>query len=199
MGNSSSRVDRPAAKEAPTPSPPPTTVLPTLTTALGQPTSSELLPEPAIAPLHEAIGGSSSAWRLLYSTRLHGSSFGRLLDSAVAKGPSLTVVRECAADGAPGAIFGGWADCSWRTGSSFFGGGRCFLFRLPAEAAGAAGGAEGGKAVEIFRARDPNRLYLNNTKSNSHPTAMAFGGQLYASRAPASTTPASGHCPSRSP
>ena len=183
MGHSSSQEDRPAAKEDPTPSPPaqpavlPT--LPTLTTTRGQPAPSELLPEPAIAPLHEAIGGSSSGWRLLYSTRLHGSSFGRLLKSAVGKGPTLTVVRECAADAAPGAVFGGWADSSWRTGSSFFGGGRCFLFRLPAEAAGAAG-AEGKEVApaEIFRARDPNRLYLNS-KSNSHPTALAFGGQLY--------------------
>lgn len=55
-------------------------------------------------------------WRFLYSTKMHGESFSKLMSSITEKGPTLIVVREHR-----GRVFGAFGSKSWTIGPKFFG------------------------------------------------------------------------------
>ena len=102
--------------------------------------------------------------------RLGGSRQARSIQM---KGASVVVVKE---GGAGGRVFGGYADTSWTDGPKFFGGNKCFVFRL-AEAGETGLGGEPVHQVEIYRdvGRSGNRLYLHAGENPSFPRCLAFG------------------------
>jgi hypothetical protein len=78
-----------------------------------------ILPETATAAIHAAVPpafGERSfrhhdSWFLLYNSRIHGSSFHRMIQLITDRGPTLIVVK----DNTSGRIFGGYNEASWST------------------------------------------------------------------------------------
>jgi len=97
----------------------------------------------------------------------------RQAQSIQMKGASVVVVKE---GGAGGRVFGGYADTSWAEAPKFFGGNKCFVFRLP-EADESGLGGDLVPPVEIYRdvGRSSNRLYLHSGENASFPRCLAFG------------------------
>lgn len=57
-----------------------------------------------------------SEWRFLYSTKIHGESFAKLLGLIVGKGPTIVITKD-----RDGHIFGGFAPVSWNLNPNFIG------------------------------------------------------------------------------
>lgn len=55
-------------------------------------------------------------WRFLFSTKIHGESFSKLLGNVSSKGPSILIVKD-----KDGHIFGGFGTESWNLGPKFVG------------------------------------------------------------------------------
>eukprot|EP00899_Mesostigma_viride_P022173 jgi/Mesvir1/313/Mv22725-RA.2 len=104
------------------------------------------------------------AWRLLYSSTLHGQSFSSLHARLTMAGmPTLVVVRDTG-----GAIFGGYASQPWLPRSStFYGDSHSFVFTLS-------------PAVAVYRATGDNASFqwlgANFQSSEALPNGVGFGG-----------------------
>ncbi|XP_031593851.1 MTOR-associated protein MEAK7 isoform X3 [Oreochromis aureus] len=69
--------------------------------------------------------GYSAPWRLVFSTRLHGESFTRMVAGLMKRGPTLLLIRDT-----KGHVFGGFASHTWEVKPQFQGDSRCFLFTV---------------------------------------------------------------------
>ncbi|XP_068170159.1 MTOR-associated protein MEAK7 isoform X1 [Antennarius striatus] len=67
----------------------------------------------------------SAPWRLLFSTRLHGESFTRMVAGLMKGGPTLLLIKDTR-----GHVFGGFASHAWEVKPQFQGDSRCFLFTV---------------------------------------------------------------------
>merc|ERR1719464_745897 len=66
-----------------------------------------------------------SAWRLVYSPRVHGVSLPTFFRRMQAEGPSLLVIQDH-----EGCVFGGFAPGPWHVADRYFGSGESFVFRF---------------------------------------------------------------------
>jgi len=66
-----------------------------------------------------------SAWRLLYSPRVHGVSLPTFFRKMEDEGPSLLLIQDHS-----GHVFGGFASLAWHVADRYFGDGESFVFRF---------------------------------------------------------------------
>jgi len=100
-------------------------------------------------------------WRFLFSSRIHGESFSRLLGAIVDKGPSVIVIKD-----QDGGIFGGFASTSWVVNPHFTGTDKNFLFSLSPKMA-------------IYPTTGFNNHYQYlNVQQQTFPNGLGMGGQL---------------------
>ncbi|XP_023683139.1 MTOR-associated protein MEAK7 [Paramormyrops kingsleyae] len=99
-------------------------------------------------------------WRLLFSSRLHGESFTRLLRGCTCQGPSVLLIRDT-----DGYTFGGFASQSWDTRPQFQGDSRCFLFSVT-------------PSLRLYTCTgyNQNYMYLNHGQQTM-PNGLGMGGQ----------------------
>ncbi|XP_048828320.1 MTOR-associated protein MEAK7 isoform X2 [Brienomyrus brachyistius] len=99
-------------------------------------------------------------WRLLFSSRLHGESFTRLLRGCTGQGPSLLLIRDT-----DGYTFGGFASQSWDTRPQFQGDSCCFLFSVS-------------PSLRVYTCTGYNQhyMYLNHSQQTM-PNGLGMGGQ----------------------
>lgn len=104
--------------------------------------------------------GLSAPWSLLFSSKLHGESFTRLVGSCTRKGPSLLLLRDTR-----GHVFGGFASQSWEVKPQFQGDSRCFLFSVF-------------PCLRMYTCTgyNQNYMYLNRGKQTM-PNGLGMGGQ----------------------
>ncbi|KPP58294.1 hypothetical protein Z043_123894 [Scleropages formosus] len=102
----------------------------------------------------------SAIWRLLFSTRLHGESFTRLVGNCVRRGPTLLLLRDT-----HGYTFGGFASHSWETKPQFQGDSRCFLFSVF-------------PSLRVYSCTGYNQHYMYlNQGQQTMPNGLGMGGQ----------------------
>jgi len=102
-----------------------------------------------------------SQWRLLFSNRVHGESFSKMVGTIVDKGPTLVVVKDT-----DGHLFGGFAPENWHCNGTFYGTAQTFLFQLSPK-------------MEIFHASGFNENYMYfNVNQQTLPNGLGFGGKF---------------------
>ncbi|KAI1904565.1 hypothetical protein AGOR_G00006940 [Albula goreensis] len=102
----------------------------------------------------------SASWRLLFSTRLHGESFTRMVSSCTRRGPTLLLLRD-----SDGHQFGGFASHSWDIKPQFQGDSRCFLFSVF-------------PSLRVFTCTGYNEHYMYlNQGQQTMPNGLGMGGQ----------------------
>ncbi|KAG5839817.1 hypothetical protein ANANG_G00209010 [Anguilla anguilla] len=98
--------------------------------------------------------------RLLFSTRLHGESFTRLVGCCARRGPTLLLLRD-----SHGHQFGGFASQSWDTKPQFQGDSRCFLFSVF-------------PTLRVYTCTGYNQHYMYlNQGQQTMPNGLGMGGQ----------------------
>ena len=70
--------------------------------------------------------GYSAPWKLVFSTRLHGESFTRMVTGLTKHGPTLLLIKDT-----KGHVFGGFASHTWEVKPQFQGERRDWLCLLP--------------------------------------------------------------------
>jgi len=66
-----------------------------------------------------------SAWRLVYSPRIHGVSLNTFYRRVQDEGPTMLLVQDH-----HGYVFGGFASAAWHIADRYFGDGECFVFKF---------------------------------------------------------------------
>ncbi|XP_018559528.1 MTOR-associated protein MEAK7 [Lates calcarifer] len=120
-----------------------------------------LLDLPTVMFLAPQLPDSYSApWRLVFSTRLHGESFTRMVAGLIKRGPTLLLVKD-----SKGHIFGGFASHPWEVKPQFQGDSRCFLFTVFPR-------------LRVYTATGYNQhfMYLNQNQQTM-PNGLGMGGQ----------------------
>ncbi|XP_068580086.1 MTOR-associated protein MEAK7 [Cebidichthys violaceus] len=120
-----------------------------------------LLDIPSLMFLAPQLPDSYSApWRLVFSTRLHGESFSRMVAGLTKCGPTLLLVKDT-----EGHVFGGFASHAWETKPQFQGDSRCFLFTVFPR-------------LRVYTATGYNQhfMYLNQNQQTM-PNGLGMGGQ----------------------
>lgn len=85
-----------------------------------------LLDLPTLMFLAPQLPDSYSApWRCVFSTRMHGESFTRMVAGLTKRGPTLLLIKDT-----KGHVFGGFASHAWEVKPQFQGDSRCFLFTV---------------------------------------------------------------------
>lgn len=104
--------------------------------------------------------GYSAPWRLVFSTRLHGESFTRMVAGLMKRGPTLLLIRDT-----KGHVFGGFASHTWEVKPQFQGDSRCFLFTVSPK-------------LRVYTATGYNQhfMYLNQNQQTM-PNGLGMGGQ----------------------
>lgn len=102
----------------------------------------------------------SAPWRLVFSTRLHGESFTRMLTGLTKRGPTLLLIKD-----KKGHVFGGFASHAWEVKPQFQGDSRCFLFTVFPR-------------LRVYTATGYNQhfMYLNQNQQTM-PNGLGMGGQ----------------------
>ncbi|XP_023117803.2 MTOR-associated protein MEAK7 [Amphiprion ocellaris] len=102
----------------------------------------------------------SAPWRLVFSTRLHGESFTRMVGGLTKRGPTLLLIKDT-----KGHVFGGFASHGWEVKPQFQGDSRCFLFTVFPQ-------------LRVFTATGYNQhfMYLNQNQQTM-PNGLGMGGQ----------------------
>ncbi|XP_068170160.1 MTOR-associated protein MEAK7 isoform X2 [Antennarius striatus] len=102
----------------------------------------------------------SAPWRLLFSTRLHGESFTRMVAGLMKGGPTLLLIKDTR-----GHVFGGFASHAWEVKPQFQGDSRCFLFTVFPR-------------LRVYTATGYNEhfMYLNQNQQTM-PNGLGMGGQ----------------------
>ncbi|XP_035251465.1 MTOR-associated protein MEAK7 [Anguilla anguilla] len=120
-----------------------------------------LLDLPLLLFLYPQLPAQSGApWRLLFSTRLHGESFTRLVGCCARRGPTLLLLRD-----SDGHQFGGFASQSWDTKPQFQGDSRCFLFSVF-------------PTLRVYTCTGYNQHYMYlNQGQQTMPNGLGMGGQ----------------------
>lgn len=120
-----------------------------------------LLELPTLMFLTPQLPDSYSApWRLVFSTRLHGESFTRMVAGLTKRGPTLLLIRDT-----KGHVFGGFASHAWELKPQFQGDSRCFLFTVFPR-------------LRVYTATGYNQhfMYLNQNQQTM-PNGLGMGGQ----------------------
>ncbi|XP_042267613.1 MTOR-associated protein MEAK7 [Thunnus albacares] len=120
-----------------------------------------LLDLPTLMFLAPQLPDSYSApWRLVFSTRLHGESFTRMVTGLTKRGPTLLLIKDT-----EGHIFGGFASHGWDVKPQFQGDSRCFLFTVFPR-------------LRVYTATGYNQhfMYLNQNQQTM-PNGLGMGGQ----------------------
>ncbi|XP_059192124.1 MTOR-associated protein MEAK7 [Centropristis striata] len=120
-----------------------------------------LLDIPTLMFLAPQLPDSYSApWRLVFSTRLHGESFTRMVTGLSKCGPTLLLIRDT-----KGHVFGGFASHAWEVKPQFQGDSRCFLFTVSPR-------------LRVYTATGYNGhfMYLNQNQQTM-PNGLGMGGQ----------------------
>ncbi|XP_075994352.1 MTOR-associated protein MEAK7 [Genypterus blacodes] len=120
-----------------------------------------LLDLPTLMFLAPQLPDSHSApWRLVFSTRLHGESFSRMVAGLIRRGPTLLLIRDT-----KGHVFGGFASHAWEIKPQFQGDSRCFLFTVFPK-------------LRVYTATGYNQhfMYLNQNQQTM-PNGLGLGGQ----------------------
>ncbi|KAF7658021.1 hypothetical protein LDENG_00018350 [Lucifuga dentata] len=120
-----------------------------------------LLDLPTIMFLAPQLPDSYSApWRLVFSTRLNGESFTRMVAGLVKRGPTLLLIKDT-----KGHVFGGFASHAWEVKPQFQGDSRCFLFTVFPK-------------LRVYTATGYNQhfMYLNQNQQTM-PNGLGMGGQ----------------------
>ncbi|KAM6926952.1 MTOR-associated protein MEAK7 isoform 1-T2 [Lycodopsis pacificus] len=120
-----------------------------------------LLDIPTLMFLAPQLPDSYSApWRLVFSTRLHGESFSRMVGGLTKCGPTLLLIKDT-----KGHVFGGFASHAWETKPQFQGHSRCFLFTVFPR-------------LRVYTATGYNQhfMYLNQNQQTM-PNGLGMGGQ----------------------
>ncbi|KAM9854413.1 MTOR-associated protein MEAK7 [Aulostomus maculatus] len=102
----------------------------------------------------------SPPWRLVFSTRLHGESFTRMVAGLTKRGPTLLLIKDT-----KGHVFGGFASHAWEVKPKFQGDSRCFLFSVSPR-------------LRVYSATGYNEhfMYLNQNQQTM-PNGLGMGGQ----------------------
>ncbi|KAM4618715.1 MTOR-associated protein MEAK7 isoform 1-T2 [Polymixia lowei] len=102
----------------------------------------------------------SAPWKLLFSTRLHGESFTRMVAGLMKRGPTLLLIRDT-----KGHVFGGFASHAWELKPQFQGDSRCFLFTVFPR-------------LRVYMSTGYNQhfMYLNQNQQTM-PNGLGMGGQ----------------------
>ncbi|KAJ8416316.1 hypothetical protein AAFF_G00383380 [Aldrovandia affinis] len=119
-----------------------------------------LLDLPLLLFLFPLLPVHSAPWRLLFSSRLHGESFSRLVSSCTRCGPTLLLLRD-----ADGHRFGGFASLSWDVKPQFQGDSRCFLFSVFPKL-----------CLYTYTGYNEHYMYLNQGQQTM-PNGLGMGGQ----------------------
>lgn len=103
-------------------------------------------------------------WRLVYSSRIQGLSFGTMIKAIRERGPALLVLKDT-----DGHIFGGYSSESWAPRGTFYGSSECFLFTTE-------------PALQVFHSTsstsyNDNFMYLNMGQETL-PNGLGMGGQF---------------------
>ncbi|EEB16004.1 conserved hypothetical protein [Pediculus humanus corporis] len=102
-----------------------------------------------------------SEWRPLFSSKVDGESFSRLLGQITNQGPTIIVIKD-----KEGHIFGGFAPFSWVLGPNFFGDSRSYLFTLYPK-------------MNMFPSTNFNSNYQYvNINQQTMPNGLGMGGKL---------------------
>uniref|UniRef100_UPI0037E88063 MTOR-associated protein MEAK7 n=1 Tax=Semicossyphus pulcher TaxID=241346 RepID=UPI0037E88063 len=120
-----------------------------------------LLDLPTLMFLAPQLPDSYSApWRLVFSTRLHGESFTRMVSGLMKRGPTLLLLKDT-----KGHVFGGFASHAWEVKPQFQGDSRCFLFTVF-------------PTLRVYTATGYNQhfMYLNQNQQTM-PNGLGMGGQ----------------------
>ncbi|XP_045894056.1 MTOR-associated protein MEAK7 isoform X2 [Micropterus dolomieu] len=120
-----------------------------------------LLDLPTLMFLTPQLPDSYSApWRLVFSTRLHGESFTRMVAGLTKRGPTLLLIKDT-----KGHVFGGFASHAWEVKPQFQGDSRCFLFTVFPR-------------LRVYTATGYNQhfMYLNQNQQTM-PNGLGMGGQ----------------------
>ncbi|XP_056138204.1 MTOR-associated protein MEAK7 [Lampris incognitus] len=99
-------------------------------------------------------------WTLLFSTRLHGESFTRMVASLTKRGPTLLLIRDTKQH-----VFGGFASHTWEIKPQFQGDSRCFLFTVFPRL-----------CVYTSTGYNQHFMYLNQNQQTM-PNGLGMGGQ----------------------
>ncbi|KAM3870064.1 1-phosphatidylinositol 4,5-bisphosphate phosphodiesterase gamma-2 [Diretmus argenteus] len=104
--------------------------------------------------------GYSAPWKLVFSTRLHGESFSRMLGGLTKRGPTLLLMKDT-----KGHVFGGFASHAWDLKPQFQGDSRCFLFTVVPR-------------LRVYTSTGYNQhfMYLNQNQQTM-PNGLGMGGQ----------------------
>lgn len=109
---------------------------------------------------HQLPARDTAAWRLLFSTNLHGESFTRLLASCKNQGSTVLLVKDT-----KGHVFGGFASQSWEVKPQFQGDSRCFLFSVF-------------PTMRVYTCTGYNQHYMYlNQGQQTMPNGLGMGGQ----------------------
>ncbi|XP_074487822.1 MTOR-associated protein MEAK7 [Sebastes fasciatus] len=120
-----------------------------------------LLDLPTLMFLAPQLPDSYNApWRLVFSTRLHGESFTRMVTGLTKCGPTLLLVKDT-----KGHVFGGFASHAWEVKPQFQGDSRCILFTVFPR-------------LRVYTATGYNQhfMYLNQNQQTM-PNGLGMGGQ----------------------
>ncbi|XP_041650644.1 MTOR-associated protein MEAK7 [Cheilinus undulatus] len=120
-----------------------------------------LLDLPTVMFLAPQLPDSYNApWRLVFSTRLHGESFTRMVAGLMKRGPTLLLLKDT-----KGHMFGGFASHAWEVKPQFQGDSRCFLFTVF-------------PTLRVYTATGYNQhfMYLNQNQQTM-PNGLGMGGQ----------------------
>ncbi|XP_071767372.1 MTOR-associated protein MEAK7 [Centroberyx gerrardi] len=120
-----------------------------------------LLDLPTLMFLAPQLPDSYSApWKLVFSTRLHGESFTRMVGGLAKRGPTLLLIKDT-----KGHVFGGFASHAWEVKPQFQGDARCFLFTVFPR-------------LRVYTATGYNQhfMYLNQNQQTM-PNGLGMGGQ----------------------
>ncbi|XP_061775946.1 MTOR-associated protein MEAK7 isoform X1 [Nerophis ophidion] len=101
-----------------------------------------------------------AAWRLVFSTLLHGENFTRMVAGLTHCGPTLLLIKDT-----KGHVFGGFASPSWEVRPQFQGDSRCFLFSVFPR-----------MRVHTSTGYNQHFMYLNQNQQTL-PNGMGMGGQ----------------------
>ncbi|XP_030282556.1 MTOR-associated protein MEAK7 isoform X1 [Sparus aurata] len=104
--------------------------------------------------------GYSAPWKLVFSTRLHGESFTRMVTGLTKHGPTLLLIKDTKRH-----VFGGFASYTWKVKPQFQGDSRCFLFTVFPR-------------LRVYTATGYNQhfMYLNQNQQTM-PNGLGMGGQ----------------------
>ncbi|KAK7892088.1 hypothetical protein WMY93_024051 [Mugilogobius chulae] len=102
----------------------------------------------------------SAPWRLMFSTKLHGESFTRMVTGLLKCGPTLLLIKDT-----KGHVFGGFASQDWEIKPQFQGDSRCFLFTVC-------------PSLRVYNTTGYNQhfMYLNQNQQTM-PNGLGMGGQ----------------------